>query len=32
MRAGAGIVAHSIPEEEAKEIGLKSEKAMQVLR
>lgn len=32
VRAGAGIVVHSIPEEEAREIGLKSEKAMQVLR
>ena len=31
MRAGAGIVAHSTPEGEAREIGLKSEKAMKVL-
>lgn len=32
MRAGAGIVAHSTPEREIKEIQLKSEKAMEVLR
>ena len=32
MRAGAGIVAHSVPEKEAHEIQLKSEKAMKVLQ
>lgn len=32
MRAGAGVVAHSTPEGETKEIQLKSEKAMGVLK
>lgn len=32
VRSGAGIVADSIPEYEAREIGLKSEKAVGVLR
>jgi anthranilate synthase len=32
MRAGAGIVAHSVPESEAREIALKSNLAVEVLR
>ncbi len=32
VRAGAGIVAHSIPENEAIETKIKSEKALEVLR